>query len=155
MLPEITVIGNLKKIETKYIPSGKQVTKFQIQCSEKNTKGEYDNLYINGEVWEKASEFVSKYFVEGMVAIVTGKLTTTSYTKQDGTKVYENKLLFPSVHFAPKDRIENEQQRMQPMNYQKANNGTGGQTHQEYANQKPSMDENIPVIDVDDDEIPF
>jgi len=104
MLPEITIIGNLKKIETKFIPSGKQVTKFQVECSEKNAKGEWDNLYISGEVWDKSAEFVSKYFKDGSVAIVTGKLVTKSYDKKDGTKVYENKFLFPQVHFAPKEK---------------------------------------------------
>jgi len=154
MLPEITVIGNLKRIETKYIQSGKQVTKFQIECSEKNANGEYENLYLAGEAWEKASEFLTKYFTEGNSAIVTGKLVTKSYTKADGTKVYENKLLFPSIHFVPRDKVNNDK-KMQPMEYRKGNNATGEQSYEEHMKQDPSMNQEIPTIDIDNDEIPF
>jgi single-strand DNA-binding protein len=155
MLPEITVIGNLKKIETKYIPSGKQVTKFQIECSEKNAKGEYENLYLTGEVWEKASEFLTKYFTEGNSAIVTGKLVTKSYSKADGTKVYENKLLFPNVHFVPRDKASKDIKQMEPMEYRAGNNASGGQSYQDHMKQDPSMNQEVPEIDIDDDEIPF
>jgi len=109
-LPTITIIGNLNKLETKFLPSGKEVTRFQVECSEKNSKGEWENLYIKGEVWEKASQFLNKFFKNGSVAVVTGKLVTSVYDKNDGTKVYENKLLFPSVSFAPKDKDDNQSQ---------------------------------------------
>ena len=111
-LPQITVIGSLGKLETKFTLSGKEVTKFQVECSEKNSKGEWENLYLKGEVWEKASEFLNKFFKDGSVAIVTGKLVTNVYEKNDGSKVYENKLLFPSISFVPKDK--NGDQQAQP-----------------------------------------
>ena len=117
MLPTITVIGNLSKLETKFTPSGKEITKFQVECSEKNAKGEYDNLYLKGEVWEKASQFLNSYFKEGDVAVVTGKLITNVYEK-NGAKVYENKLSFPSISFPPKAKASQSQQ-SQPKQYQK------------------------------------
>lgn len=103
-LPVITVVGNLKRIEQKFLSTGKELTKFQVECSEKNSKGEWENLYISGEVWEKSSVFFNQYFKEGSVAIVTGKLVTNVYEKTDGTKVYENKFLFPQVSFAPREK---------------------------------------------------
>ena len=108
-LPQITAIGTLNKLETKFTPSGKEVTKFTLECSEKNTKGEWENLYLKGEVWDKASTFLNSYFKNGSVAIVTGKLVTNVYEKQDGSKVYENKLLFPSINFIPKDKSDNQE----------------------------------------------
>lgn len=140
MLPTITVIGNLSKIETRFLPSGKEVTKFQVECSEKNAKGEWENLYLKGEVWEKASTFLNQYFKDGSVAIVTGKLVTNVYEKQDGSKVYENKLLFPSVSFVPKDKADNQ-----------------GQTQAKREPQVVYEQSNIPNIDIDEDltEIPF
>ena len=101
-------------------PSGKEVTKFTLECSEKNTKGEWDNLYLKGEVWDKASTFLNSYFKNGSVAIITGKLVTNVYEKNDGSKVYENKLLFPSISFTPKDKSDNQesqrpQQKQEPV----------------------------------------
>jgi len=142
-LPTITVIGNLKRIELKYTQSGKAVTKFQVECADKNAKGEWTNLYLAGECWEKQAEFVNQYFQEGSVAIVTGKLYTNVYENKEGKKVYENKLLFPNVSFAPKDKADNQsqapqQQREVPTTYE----------------QMPSRN-SVPVIDIDEDEIPF
>ena len=78
-LPTITAVGTLSKMTTTYTTSGKEVTKFQLECSEKNTKGEYENLYLKGEVWESASKFLCQYFKEGDPCIVTGKLVTNVY----------------------------------------------------------------------------
>lgn len=137
-LPQITVIGTLGKLETKFTPSGKEVTKFQVECSEKNSKGEWENLYLKGEVWEKASEFLNKFFKDGSVAIVTGKLVTNVYEKNDGSKVYENKLLFPSISFVPKDK-------------------NGDQQAQPKREPQVVYEEALPNINVDDlaEEIPF
>lgn len=112
-LPQITAIGTLNKLETKFTPSGKEVTKFTLECSEKNTKGEWENLYLKGEVWDKASTFLNQYFKDGSVAIVTGKLVTNVYEKNDGSKVYENKLLFPSISFVPKEKVSQQQEQPQ------------------------------------------
>lgn len=140
MLPQITAVGTLNKLETKYTPSGKEVTKFTLECSEKNAKGEWENLYLKGEVWEKASTFLNQYFKDGSVAIVTGKLVTNVYEKQDGSKVYENKLLFPSVSFVPKDKADNQGQTAQPKKEPQVVYEPNG----------------IPEIDIDEtDSIPF
>lgn len=150
-LPTVQICGNLKRIETKFTQSGKQVTKFQVECAEKNSKGEYVNLYIGGEVWDKQAEFVNQYFQEGSVAIVTGKLYTNVYEKQDGSKVYENKLLFPSVSFAPKDKSgqSNNTQPQQPQS-----NQTNHTAYREPQRQMPDA-RALPSIDVEEDSIPF
>ena len=134
-LPIIQLVGTLKRTGLTYVPSGKALYKFQLECSEKNTKGEWENLYLKGEVWEKASQFLNSYFKEGDVAVVTGKLITNVYEK-NGAKVYENKLSFPSISFPPKPKASQGQQ-SQPKQYQK-------------------QVANIPEIDIDDDSsVPF
>lgn len=138
MLPTITVIGNLKRIETRFLPSGKQVTKFQIECAEKGKDDKWTNLYLSGECWEKQAKFIEQYFNDGSPAIVTGKLYTNAYDKNDGTKAYENKLLFPSVSFVPKDKSYNQSQ---------------GQEYQEPKQEQQGS--KIPEIDIGEEEIPF
>ena len=118
-LPITTVIGNIQKIETRQTQTGKSVTSINISCGEKNAKGEYDNLYIKASFWEKQSDFVSQYFKEGDAIIVTGKLVTTHYQKQDGTKVYETGFMFPSASFVPKSKDQTQPAPQQaPSGYQ-------------------------------------
>ena len=134
-LPTISLIGTLGRLQTTHTTTGKEVTKFQIECSEKNAKGEYDNLYLKGEVWEKASQFLNQYFKEGDVVVVTGKLITNVYEK-NGAKVYENKLSFPTISFPPKAKNQGQG------NYQKQENKL--------------LTNEISEIDLDDDSsIPF
>lgn len=130
MLPTITAVGTLNRLETTVTTSGKEVTRFTLECSEKNSKGEWENLYLKGEVWENSSKFLNQYFSNGSVAIVTGKLVTNVYEK-NGTKVYENKLLFPSVSFVPKSKSNSQEQ---------------GQQHQQSY---------VPDVDVDEENLPF
>ena len=159
MLPTITAVGTMKRIEMKHTQSGKAITKFQIECAEKNNKGEWTNLYLSGECWEKSAEFVNQYFRDGSPAIVTGKLFTNVYEKQDGTKVYENKLLFPSVSFIPKDKSGNQQATKQDYTGYQAQQTQQKQEmpQQGYIapQQQPMPPEQLPIPDIDEDEIPF
>ncbi len=142
MLPTITVIANVQKTDTRQTQSGKSITSVNLSCGEKNAKGEYENLYIKADFWEKNSEFVSKYFKEGSAIIVTGKLVTTNYTKQDGTKVYETKFLFPQASFVPKDKDST-----QSNDY--------SQPAPSAPKAAPQPTSSVPEIDIDSDQIPF
>lgn len=139
-LPIIQLVGTLKRTGLTYVPSGKALYKFQLECSEKNTKGEYDNLYISGELWDKQAEFANELFKDGSVVVVTGKLVTKSYEKNDGIKVYENKLLFPSISFVPKDKSDNQE----------------SQTPQQKKEPRIEYEHtSLPEISIDEDSIPF
>jgi single stranded DNA-binding protein len=150
-LPTIEITGNINKLNTKYLPSGKQVTSFQIECSEKDKNGNWNNLYLKGEVWEKSAQFVQQYFKDGDVATVTGKLYTNVYDKQDGSKAYEVKFMFPNISFPPKAKDQTQQSYQQPQQQQYSPQAQ--QMAQQAINQLQSKQP--PVIDVDSDEVPF
>lgn len=148
-LPILTIIGNVQKIETRQTQSGKNITTVNVSAGEKNKNNEFDNLYIKADFWEKQSDFVSQYFKEGDAIVVTGKLITTNYTKQDGTKVYETKFHFPQASFVPKSR---EAQPSQPQQgYQVQHEDRNGNPIQP----APSHQGTIPSINIEEDSIPF
>ena len=151
MLPSITAVGNISRMELTYTQSGKALMKFQVECSEKNSKGEYENLYLKGECWDKSAEFVNQYFNDGSAVIVTGKLVTNIYTNKEGKKIYENKLLFPNVSFIPKDKASNGNQAHPQQQYQPT------QHEQQKVNAyQPQRETKAPeAIEVYEDEIPF
>jgi single-stranded DNA-binding protein len=133
-LPTVSIIGNINKISLKYSASGMAVCNFQIECGEKNKKGEFENLYIKSTAFDKAAEFINQWFQDGAVCIATGKLVTEVYEK-DGVKKYEIKLKQPQIEFAPKPK-----------------NMSIGQASQQ--RQVPIHHESIPAIDIDDT-LPF
>lgn len=136
-LPTVSIFGTINKIELKYTQAGKAICSYQIECSEKNAKDEWENLYLKGASFEKQAEFINQYFKDGDVCIATGKLVTENYTKQDGSKVYEVKLKFPQIQFAPKGKNTQE-----------------GQSAPQPKQTKPQTQE-FPDIDIDSEEIPF
>lgn len=145
-LPIIQDVGTLKKTGLKYLPSGKAVFKFQVECSEKISADKWENLYLSGELWEKQAEFANEWFKDGSVVLFSGKLVTKSYDRQDGTKAYENKLLYPTLSFIPKDKSDNQSQ-----NNMQNPPSDGG----EYINQSGIRKSNLPEISIDEDSIPF
>lgn len=139
-LPTVSLFGTINKIETRFSQSGTQITSFQIECSEKNKDGEWENLYIKGAVFNKAAEFVNNYFQDGSLCVATGKLVTEVYEGQDGKKKYEIKLKFPQIEFAPKAKSESKP--------------TGANAPVSYE-RKELPKNNLPNIDIYSEEIPF
>jgi single-strand DNA-binding protein len=161
MYNKVILIGNLTRdIELRYIPSGAAIGKSAIATSHKfkaqDGSIKEEICFLDFNVFGKPAETINQYCKKGSKVMLEGRLVLESWTAQDGTSRSKHSLRVETFKFLDVQQKVQEQQ-MQPMNYQKSNNGTGGQTHQEYANQQPSMDDNIPVInvDVDGDEIQF
>lgn len=145
-LPTVSIFGTINKIELKHAQAGKAICSYQIECSEKNAKGEWQNLYLKGVSLEKQAEFINQYFKDGDVCIATGKLVTENYTKKDGSKVYEVKIKFPQIQFAPKSKNAQEDQGTSQPKQSKPQAQNNYQGHD-----IPDID----ITDVEDDEIPF
>lgn len=142
-LPTVSIFGTINKIETRFSQTGTQITSFQIECSEKNKDGEWENLYIKGAVFNKSAEFVNNYFQDGSLCVATGKLVTEVYEGQDGKKKYEIKLKFPQIEFAPKAKGESSVK------------GGDRKPPEIVHERKPMPDNSFPEIDINEDEIPF
>lgn len=151
-LPIVSMVGNVKRPELKYSASGKAVHRFQLECSEKDKNGNWENLYIKVTTFGDTAEFVNRFFHEGSVAVVSGKLKTEVWESQDGKKNYEITFKFPSVDFAPKDKTAPQapQSYQKPQSSGQAYNQTQQQQNASYGNQGA-----IPEFDVDSSEIPF
>lgn len=143
-LPTVSIFGTINKIETRFAQSGTQVTSFQIECSEKNKDGAWENLYIKGAVFGKSAEFVSQWFQDGALCVATGKLVTEVYEGADGKKRYDIKLKFPNIEFAPKAKQSSDDGEKQPY---KAPEPT-------YERKEMPSNE-LPSIDIDSESIPF
>lgn len=149
-LPTVSLFGTINKIETRFSQSGTQITSFQIECSEKNKDGEWENLCIKGAVFNKAAEFVNNYFQDGSLCVATGKLVTEVYEGSDGKNKYEIKLKFPQIEFAPKAKnTENREKNHSGYANGSENTGVNAPVYQE----RKLPESNLPEID--DLEIPF
>ena len=60
--------------------------------------------FISCVAFGKSAEFAEKYFHKGIKLVVSGRIQTGSYTKQDGTKVYTTDVVVDDCTFGESKR---------------------------------------------------
>lgn len=90
-LNKVQLIGNLTKDpELRYTPNGKAVCSFGIatnrywitETGEKKEEADFHNIVA----WGKLAELCSQFLVKGRKTYVEGRLSTRSWTGQDGVQ---------------------------------------------------------------------
>lgn len=85
---KLTIIGNLTRDpETRVTQSGSSVCSFTVAV---NRRGQDDKTdYFRVSAWNKTGETCQKYLAKGRKVAVTGPVSVSTYTWQDG-KTYAN-----------------------------------------------------------------
>ena len=96
------LIGRVTKdIELKTTESRKSIALFTLAVNRdyKNAEGKYDTDFINCVAFGMQAETISKFVHKGDRFGVDGKLSTRTYEKQDGTKVYITEIIVSGFEF--------------------------------------------------------
>jgi single-strand DNA-binding protein len=138
MLNNITLQGRLTRDpEMKATASGISCATFTLACEQdyKNPNGERDTDFFDVVAWRGTGDFVQRYFVKGQMAVVNGRLQTSQWTAQDGSKRKAVQIVAENVYFCG------------------ANNASGQDTEQ--ATEQPAAVEESGFTPVETDELPF
>ena len=88
MLNHITVMGRLTRDpELRRTQSGTPVSSFSIACDrdyKDKATGERPTDFLDIVAWRATGEFVSKYFSQGRMAVVSGRLQMRDWTDKEG-----------------------------------------------------------------------
>jgi len=176
MYNKVIMIGNLTRdIELKYIPSGAAIAKGAIATSHKyktQTGEQKDEVcFLDFNVFGKSAEILNQYVRKGSKVMLEGRLVLEQWTDQNGgnrskhslrvetfkfldSKAdsmggsngggYDNQAAPQQQYQAPQQNQYNAPQQQQP-SYNNMQN-QGGMVQQP---------QNIPEINIDEDEIPF
>lgn len=142
----VVLIGRLsREPELKFIPSsGMAVAKISLAVDREMSKDKKQEAqaqgkptadFINVTVFGKAAENASNFLTKGSQCAVHGRINTSNYTKNDGTKVYQTDVIADRVEFI----------------------GSTGQAKKEDDVFQPTDDNPFeePLRMLDDDSIPF
>jgi single-strand DNA-binding protein len=179
MYNKVMMIGNLTRdIELKYIPSGAAIAKGAIATSHsfKTQTGEKKEevCFLDFSVFGKSAEILNQYVRKGSKVMLEGRLIFEQWTAQDGTNRNRHTLRVETFKFldskadaasnngggynsyenqtpAPQNSYNN-QQASYNNNQQQSYNAPSGQTQGGMSAPAP---QNIPEINIDEDEIPF
>ena len=104
MLNHITIMGRfVRDPELRRTGSGIAVASFTLAVDrdfKSSSGGDKEVDFIDCVAWRQASEFVSKYFTRGRMAVVSGRLQIRSWTDKDGNKRRTAEVVADSVYFA-------------------------------------------------------
>lgn len=99
---KVILIGNLSRDpELTTTNGGVSVCRFTIAVQRRfqNAEGERDADFINIVVWRAQAENCHKYLRKGSKCAVDGRLQTSSYEAQDGTRRYVTEVVADNVEF--------------------------------------------------------
>lgn len=180
MFNKVILVGNLTRDpELRYLPSGSAVCNTAIATNRRfkkqdGTQGE-EICFIDVSFFGRTAEIANQYLKRGSKVLIEGRLKLDQWQDQNGAKrskhsvTVENMTMLDSKNSSGGDYNQGGNDNRQNGGYQNNNyqqNGGGYQQQNNggYQNQAPTQpsqnqvqqtNDNIPDIDIDDDEIPF
>ena len=122
MLNHITIMGRLTRDpELRRTSSGIAVASFTLAVDRdfgSREGGERETDFIDCVAWRQTGEFVSKYFVKGRMAVVSGRLQIRNWTDKEGNKRRTAEVVADNVYFGDSKRDD-----------QGSNSSYGGNTY--------------------------
>mgnify|MGYP003291713869 CR=1 FL=1 len=139
---KVVLIGNLTRDpELQTTTSGVSVCRFSLAVTRRfaNNEGERDADFINIVVWRNQAENCHKYLKKGSKCAVVGRIQTSSYDAQDGSKRYTTDVVADEVEFISTTR----------------SNGEGDFSYEASESRPSSKKETAELEEIDDDSLPF
>ena len=169
MYNKTIMVGNLTRdIELKYLPSGSAVAKSSIASSYryKSQTGEQKEevCFLEFNMFGRSAEVANQYLKKGSKVLLEGRLVFEQWTAQDGSTRSRHSLRVDTMKmldtkgdsgFAGEAQGYNPQGSYnQPANIQ-YDEPTSQDSYGGMNQAKPRVEQRIPEIDIDEDEIPF
>lgn len=98
--------------ECRTTENGTIITSFSLAIPRRYTKdGEQEVDFIRCIAFGKTAEFVTKFFIKGMKADITGRIQTGSYTDKKKITRYTTDIIIEGIEFGEKKQEREEETR--------------------------------------------
>ena len=142
----VVLKGNLTKdIELRYTPQGTAVGKSSIAITDGYGENQ-KSFFFDLTFWGKTAEMVNQHFKKGSQILINGRLQQDTWTDQQGQKRQKVSVVVEKVEFC------GSKSNNQTNNYQ--NQGNYQQLQPQQSNNYQA-NQNIPSVDIDEEDIPF
>jgi len=152
MYNKVILIGNLTRdVELKYTPSGTAIAKFGLATNrtyKDNMTGEnkQEVMFIDITVFGRSAEVANQYLSKGRKVLIEGRLVLDQWVDATGQKRSKHSIVAEKVQFMDtKQSNESEFSR----GYEALS------APQPQMQQKQQKQNEIPSIDIDEEDIPF
>ncbi|MDR1285468.1 MAG: single-stranded DNA-binding protein [Campylobacteraceae bacterium] len=153
MFNRVILVGNLTRdIELRYLPNGSAISSTGIATNRRfkkqdGSQGE-DVCFIDISLFGRTAEIANQYLKKGSKILIEGRLKLDAWTDQNGQKRSKHTIVVDNLQMLDsksQDRTDNaypEEEYQHPT-----------QQNQNYS--QNTQKQNIPEINIDEDEIPF
>lgn len=154
MYNRIILVGNLTRdVELRYLPSGSAVARIGLATNRRFKKqdGSMDDevCFVDVSLFGRTAEVANQYLKKGSKVLIEGRLVLESWVDQSGQKRSKHSVRADSMQMM-------DSKGSSPAAYDDDYHAPQNQGYDSSANAaKQPQKENIPDIDVDDDDIPF
>lgn len=174
MYNKVILVGNLTRdIELRYSQGGMAIANAGLATSRKftvNGEKKEEVCFVDITFFARSAEIANQYLRKGSKILVEGRLNFDQWVDQNGQKRSKHSVVVETMQMldtkgtaqAGVDEYATPQQMMQPnQGYQQPSYQQPSYQQQPQSYQKPSVQQqmpsnsSIPVIDIDEDEIPF
>lgn len=145
MLNQSFIMGRLTRdVSMSYAQNSDNtaIARFTIACERDiaGADGQRAADFISCVAFGKTAEFIEKYFRQGSMICVTGRIQTGSYTNREGQKVYTTDIIVEKAHFTGEKKAAAEESEDRDYNYGRPapSNGDG------FMNIPDGIDEELP-----------
>ena len=171
MFNKVILVGNLTRdIELRYSQGGMGIANAAIATSRKftsNGEKKTETCFVDITFFARSAEIANQFLRKGSKILIEGRLNFTQWVDQNGQKrskhsvVVETMQMLDSKGDAQSQPPAQQQQSNQEPQQSQQSYGQpqqqqqqSQQSYQQPQKQMPSSNE-VPVIDIDEDEIPF
>jgi len=163
MFNKVILVGNLTRdCELRYLPSGSAVCTTGIATNRKfkNQQGEQKEevCFIDITFFGRTAEIANQYLGRGKKVLVEGRLKLDQWTDQNGGKRSKHSITVDNLQMLG-GRDDNQsgsyESSSQQNNYGSQAPQQGYQKQQQQPQANKPVGNEIPDIDIDEDEIPF
>ena len=153
MLNHITIMGRLTRDpELRYTQSQTPVASFTVAVDRdfgSRDGGDKQTDFIDCVAWRQTAEFVSKYFMKGSMAVVSGRLQIRDWTDREGGKRRSAEVVVDNMYFGESRRRDGDSGDSRSSSYSSyGNSGSAGKSSAPAASAFSELDDG-------DGELPF
>ena len=152
MYNKVILVGNLTRdVELKYTPSGTAIAKFGIATNRtyKDTmtgENKQEVMFINVTVFGRSAEVANQYLSKGRKVLVEGRLVLDQWVDSTGQK--------RSKHSVVAEKVQFMDSKSQSSDYNVTTQAPSAPKPQMQTKSQETTN-NIPSIDIDEEDIPF
>ncbi|NPA11295.1 MAG: single-stranded DNA-binding protein [Epsilonproteobacteria bacterium] len=162
MFNKVILIGNLTRdVELRYTPNGTAIAKFGLATNrtyKDNLTGEnkQEVLFIDITVFGRSAEIANQYLGKGRKVLIEGRLVLDQWVDSSGQKRSKHSVVAERVQFMdPKGAATDEGGYQNQNQYAQQTYNQPKPQPQPQQQMQPTQRENIPEINIDEEEIPF